>query len=184
MANDLAEQGYVVLAADMFNGQVATTPDQAMQLASAVRENPSEAISNLQSAVRYLGSLENVNASRIGSLGWCFGGGQSLQLALNTEAEYPLAATVLYYGSLVTEEEELTKIQWPVLGIFGDQDESIPVADADRFEQALNSTGVPNEIYIYQGVGHAFANPSGDNYSPEETSDAWQKTLAFLKRNL
>jgi len=184
MANELAEQGYVVLAADMFNGQVATTPDQAMKFSGAVRENPSEAISNLQAAVRYLGSLENVNASRIGSLGWCFGGGQSLQLALNTEAEHPLAATVLYYGNLVTDQEELTKIQWPVLGIFGDQDESILVADVDRFEQVLNSTGVPNEIYVYEGVGHAFANPSGDNYSPRETSDAWQKTLAFLKRNL
>jgi carboxymethylenebutenolidase len=82
------------------------------------------------------------------------------------------------------DEEELTKIQWPVLGIFGDQDESIPVEDVDRFGQALNSTGVPNEIYIYEGVGHAFANPSGDNYAPEQTGDAWQKTLAFLKRNL
>ncbi|MGC1132827.1 MAG: dienelactone hydrolase family protein [Nitrososphaeraceae archaeon] len=184
MANELAEQGYVVLAADMFNGQVATTPDQAMQFSGAVRENPSEAISNLQAAVRYLGSLENVNASRIGSLGWCFGGGQSLQLALNTEAEHPLAATVIYYGNLVTDQEELTKIQWPVLGIFGDQDESIPVEDVDRFGQALNSTGVPNEIYIYEGVGHAFANPSGDNYAAEQTGDAWQKTLDFLKRNL
>ena len=184
MANELAEQGYVVLAADMFNGQVATTPDQAMQFSGAVRENPSEAISNLQAAVRYLGSLENVNASRIGSLGWCFGGGQSLQLALNTEAEHPLTATVIYYGNLVTDQEELAKIQWPVLGIFGDQDESILVADVDRFEQVLNSTGVPNEIHVYEGVGHAFANPSGDNYSPRETSDAWQKTLAFLKRNL
>lgn len=184
MANELAEQGYVVLAADMFNGQVATTPEQAMQLAGGVRDNPSGAISNLQAAVRYLGSLESVNASRIGSLGWCFGGGQSLQLSLNTEAENPLAATVIYYGNLVMDEEELTKIQWPVLGIFGDQDESIPVEDVDRFEQALNSTGVPNEIYIYEGVGHAFANPSGDNYAPEQTGDAWQKTLAFLKRNL
>ena len=184
MANELAEQGYVVLAADMYSGQVATTPEQAMQFAGAVRENPSEAISNLQAAVRYLGSLESVNASRIASLGWCFGGGQSLQLSLNTEAENPLATTVIYYGNLVMDEEELTKIQWPVLGIFGDQDESIPVEDVDRFGQALNSTGVPNEIYIYEGVGHAFANPSGDNYAPEQTGDTWQKTLAFLKRNL
>lgn len=95
-----------------------------------------------------MASLENVNASRIGSLGWCFGGGQSLQLALNTETEYPLAATVIYYGNLVTDGEELAKIQWPVLGIFGDQDESIPVLDVDRFEQVLNSTGVPNFTFL------------------------------------
>jgi carboxymethylenebutenolidase len=75
MANELAKQGYVVLAADMYDGQVATTPDQAMPLAGSVRENPSEAIANLQAAVRYLGSLEGVNSSRIASLGWCFGGG-------------------------------------------------------------------------------------------------------------
>src|ERR687898_1655568 len=183
MANELAKQGYVVLAADMYDGQVATTPDQAMQLVGSVRENPSEAIANLQAAVSYLGSLEGVNSSRIASLGWCFGGGQSLQLALNSE-ENPLAATVLYYGDLVLDEQELSKIQWPVLGIFGDQDESIPVENVTKFEQALNSTGVPNEIYIYEGVGHAFANPSGDNYAPEETSDAWQKTLAFLKKHV
>jgi carboxymethylenebutenolidase len=184
MANELAKQGYVVLAADMYSGQVATTPDQAMQLVGSVRENPSEAIANLQAAVGYLSSLENVNPSRIASLGWCFGGGQSLQLALNTEAENPLAATVLYYGDPVMDEQELSKIKWPILGIFGDQDESIPVENVTKFEQALNSTGVPNEIYIYEGVGHAFANPSGDNYAPEETRDAWEKTLAFLKKHV
>jgi carboxymethylenebutenolidase len=183
MANELAKQGYVVLAADMYGGQVATTPDQAMQLVGSVRENPSESIANLQAAVRYLGSLENVNSSRIASLGWCFGGGQSLQLALNSE-ENPLAATVLYYGNPVIDEQELSKIKWPVLGIFGDQDDSIPVENVTKFEQALNSTGIPNEIYIYEGVGHAFANPSGDNYAPEQTADAWNKTLAFLKKHV
>jgi carboxymethylenebutenolidase len=184
MANELAEQGYVVLAADMFNGQVATTPEQAMQLSGSVRENPSEAIANLQAAVSYLSSLENVNASRIASLGWCFGGGQSLQLALNTEPEHPLASTVIYYGDLVTDPEEISKIKWPVLGIFGDQDESISVDQVREFENTMNATGIPNEIYIYEGVGHAFANPSGDNYAPQETTDAWEKTLAFLDRNL
>jgi carboxymethylenebutenolidase len=69
-----------------------------------------------------------------------------------------------------------------VLGIFGDQDQSIPVDSVKQFEQALNEIGVINEIYIYPGVGHAFANPSGDNYAPKETADAWEKTLAFLDK--
>jgi carboxymethylenebutenolidase len=181
MANELASEGYVVLAADLYNGEVATTPDKAMQLVGTVRENPEQAISNLQSAVQYLASLPNVNSSRIASLGWCFGGGQSLQLALNSE-QNPLAATVIYYGNLVNDTNELSKINWPVLGIFGDQDQSIPVESVNAFEQALNETGITNEIYIYPGVGHAFANPSGDNYAPAETVDAWEKTLAFLKK--
>jgi carboxymethylenebutenolidase len=100
-------------------------------------------------------------------------------LALNSE-EHPLAATVIYYGNLVNDTQTLSKIKWPVLGIFGDQDQSIPVDSVMQFEQALNEIGIINEIYIYPGVGHAFANPSGDNYAPEETADAWKKTLTFL----
>jgi carboxymethylenebutenolidase len=107
MADQLAGEGYVVLAADLFNGTVATTPEEAAKLAGSVRDNPSNTIANLQAAVRYLASLEDVNLSRIASLGWCFGGGQSLQLALNTESEFPLAATALYYGNLITDQQEL-----------------------------------------------------------------------------
>ena len=183
MADELASEGYVVLAADLYNGEVATDPNRARELSSSVRENPQQAITNLQSAVQYLASLPNVNGSRIASLGWCFGGGQSLQLALNSE-QHPLAATVIYYGNLVNDTKELSKIKWPVLGIFGDQDNSIPVDSVRAFGRGLNETGVTNEIYIYPGVGHAFANPSGDNYAPQETTDAWQKTLTFLDKYL
>jgi carboxymethylenebutenolidase len=184
MAENLAKEGYVVLAVDLYNGQVANTTESAQNLVSKVRDNPSESINNLQHAVRYLASLENVNSSKIASLGWCFGGGQSLQLALNTEPEYPLAATIIYYGNLVSDQESISKIKWPVLGIFGDQDQSISVQSVKQFEEALNENGITNEIYIYKGVGHAFANPSGDNYAPQETQDAWEKTISFLKKYL
>ena len=117
---------------------------------------------------------------RAESLGWCFGGGQSLQLAVNE----PLDATVIYYGNLVTDEKQLLKIGWPVLGIFGDKDTSIPVSSVNEFDASLDKLKITNEIYIYPGVGHAFANPSGMNYAPEQTRDAWEKTLAFLDKNL
>ena len=184
MAETLAKEGYVVLAVDLYNSQVANTTESAQNLVSKVRENPSESINNLQHAVRYLASLENVNSSKIASLGWCFGGGQSLQLALNAEPEYPLSATIIYYGNLVSDQESISKIKWPVLGIFGDQDESISVQSVKQFEEGLNANGITNEIYIYKGVGHAFANPSGDNYAPQETQDAWEKTVSFLKQYL
>jgi carboxymethylenebutenolidase len=183
MADTLAKEGYVVLAVDLFNGQVASNQQEAGPLSDAVRENPTEAIANLRAAVRYLASLENVNPSQISSLGWCFGGQQSLQLALNTEPKYPLASTVIYYGRLVSDPDELSKIKWPVLGIFGDQDDSIPVENVTNFKAALDSIGIPNEIYVYKGVGHAFANPSRDSYAPDQTADAWNKTLLFLKNS-
>ena len=181
-AEKLANEGYAVLAVDLYGGQVAEEPEAAMRLSSGVRNNPDGAIENLQAAVSHLSGLSNVNSSRIASLGWCFGGGQSLQLALNTEQ--PLAATVIYYGSLVTDAEALSAIEWPVLGIFGSIDQSIPVQTVRDFEAALNSNEIPNEIHIYEGVGHAFANPSGDNYAADETADAWAETLDFLSEHV
>jgi carboxymethylenebutenolidase len=182
MANLLAKQGFVVLAADLYKGEVADNPERAMELVQIARNNQNISINNLQSAVKYLSLLPNVDSSKIASLGWCFGGGQSLQLALNSQ-EHPLAATILYYGTpLVTDKALLSKIKWPVLGIFGDKDQAIPVEEINQFGTSLNQSGITNNMHIYKGLGHAFANPSGDNYAPKETEDAWQKTLSFLKK--
>ena len=183
MANLLARNGYVVLAVDLFKGEVTTDRNRSSELSQYVRDNQDIATANLKSAVKYLSSLPNVNPEKIVSLGWCFGGGQSLQLALNSQ-DHPLAATIIYYGRLLTDNASLANINWPVLSVFGDQDKSISVDSVKAFEMALNSNGIPNEIYIYKGVGHAFANPSGENYAPKETQDAWQKTLAFLEKHV
>lgn len=182
-ANLLARNGYVVLAADLFNGEVTTDQDRSRQLTTAIRENPDLAINNLKAAVTYLQTLDNVDPSKIASLGWCFGGQQSLQLALNSK-DNPLAATVIYYGRLSNDTQALSNISWPILGIFGDQDQSISVDSVNQFQKALNETGITNEIYIYPNVGHAFANPSNDNYAPNETADAWKRTLSFLDKYL
>lgn len=183
MANLLARSGYVVLAVDLFKGEVTTDRNRSSELTQYVRDNQDMATANLKSAIKYLTSLQNVNPDKIVSLGWCFGGGQSLQLALNSQ-DHPLSATIIYYGRLVTDNATLAKIKWPVLGIFGDQDTSIPVDTVKAFESALNANSIPNEIHIYKGVGHAFANPSGDNYAPNETKDAWDRTLSFLDKHL
>jgi carboxymethylenebutenolidase len=185
MARTLAKQaGYAVLAVDLFKGQSTRDPNQAMQLVKSVRDNSHEAISNLQAAVKYVSSLPFVNSSKIASIGWCFGGGQSLQLALHSE-QHPLAASILYYGTpLVTDKQELSKIKWPVLGIFGDHDHANPLPLINTFKAALDNDGITNEILIYKGLGHAFANPSGTNYAPVQTVDAWQKTLIFLNKYL
>ncbi len=181
-ANILAKSGYVVLAVDLFNGEISTDQNRSRELTSMIRENPGIAIENMKSAVSYLGSLENVNASRIASLGWCFGGGQSLQLALNSQ-DQPLSATIIYYGvPLTNDTKALSNIQWPVLGIFGDKDTAIPVDTVKQFQHALTELGIKNEIYIYPGVGHAFANPSNPNYASNETADSWKKTLNFLNK--
>lgn len=176
MAEALAKEGYLVLAVDLF-GKVVEEQAEARALTSAF--NQTVGTQNLRAAADYLRSQ---GATKIASLGWCFGGRQSIELATSGEE---LAATVVYYGGgLATTTAKLAPIKWPVLGIFGDQDQAISVETVGAFESALNTLGVDNDIYIYPGVGHAFANPSGMNYAPEETKDAWEKTVAFLKEHL
>jgi carboxymethylenebutenolidase len=177
MARQLASEGYQVLAVDLYNGTVATTPDEAMKQVQSV--NQEEMKKNMQAAVDY---MRRNGASRIASLGWCFGGGQSLALALSGEQ---LDGTILYYGTpLITDTEKLKAIDWPVLGIFGDKDAAIPIDSIHTFDQNLQAAGVEHSVVMYPGLGHAFANPSGQNYAATETKDAWSKTLAFLKQNL
>jgi len=114
MVDELAKEGYVVLTVDLYTGHVTTSPDQAMGLVNSARENQNESPSNLKAAVSHLKTLDNVNASKIAAFGWCFGGGQALQLALNTDPGSPLAATILYSMNVVTDQEQLSKINRPI----------------------------------------------------------------------
>ena len=177
MAEKLASHGYVVFAVDLYDGQVGTTADEARQLRSSFEQ--SQWTENMNTAVTYL--EENHMPTSLGSIGWCFGGAQSLNLALDNS---DMDATVIYYGQLVTEAEELSSINWPVLGIFAELDNGIPPETVRQFESALNEVGIENDITIYPDVNHAFANPSGDRYAPDEAKDAWGKTLEFFKQNL
>ena len=177
MARKLASEGYMVLAVDLYNGKVASSPDDARKYVSAVDQK--QANENMKAAYDFLKSRQ---AAKVASLGWCFGGGKSLALAVSG---VPLSATVLYYGTpLITDPNELSAIKWPVHGVFGNKDQAIPVEKVKEFEAALDQNNIENEIYVYPGVGHAFANPTGQNYAAQETKDAWAKTLAFLKKNL
>ena len=180
MARQLAAEGYVVLAVDLFEGKVAKNTTEARELSTKARNDIPTAVSNMKSAVQFLKNQNNVDDNKIASMGWCFGGGMSMQLALNEK----LSAAIIYYGQLETDKEKLKVIEWPVLGIFGEKDTSIPVESVKQFDAALDELGIENEIYVYPKVGHAFANPSGMNYAAEETKDAWKKTVEFLDRNL
>jgi carboxymethylenebutenolidase len=177
MARGLASHGYVAMAVDLYAGQVATTPDGARQILLSFDEQ--KGISNINSAANFL--RQNYNVTKIGTIGWCFGGSQSLNYALSGNK---IDATVIYYGQPVMDTTKLSLIKWPVLGFFGENDQSIPVDKVRQFKSILDSIGVQNEIHIYLGLGHAFANPSGASYAPKETGDAWNKTLSFMDRYL
>ncbi len=179
-ASKLADQGYVALAVDLYRGKVATTPEEAHELMRGVPED--RAKRDLHAAFDFLKSQKNVKADRIGSIGWCMGGGYSLDVALQ---EPTLAAAVINYGHLATDPESLKKINAAILGIFGGQDKGIPVEDVKKFEQTLKQLGKKIEIKIYPDAGHAFENPNNKaGYRAEDAADAWRITLDFLQRTL
>jgi len=179
MARRLAGEGYVALAVDLYGGKVASAPEEARELTGAVRDDPEAAEANLREAHAF---LKQHGATKIGTIGWCFGGGWSLKTGLILAGQ--VDATVVYYGRLVTDPEELKAVQAPVLGIFGSEDQGIPVETVREFEKAMKELGKDVRVHVYEGADHAFANPSGTRYNAEAAEDAWAKTLAFLAETL
>src|SRR5713226_3087773 len=179
-ASKLADQGYAALALDLYRGKVATTPEEAHEFMRGVPED--RASRDLHAAVEFLKSQKNVKKDRIGSIGWCMGGGYSLDVALQ---EPTLAAAVINYGHLATDPEALKKINAPILGLFGGQDHGIPPDDVKKFGAALDQLGKKIDIKIYDDAGHAFENPHNkDGYRAADAADAWNRTVSFLADNL
>ncbi len=123
-----------------------------------------------------------MNKNKIGSIGWCMGGGLSLQLAVH---EPKLADCVVNYGAMPTDAGDIQKIKAPVLGNFGAEDQGIPPSAVEKFEKAMQAANKPIDVKIYEGAGHAFENPNNKlGYRPEAAEDAWSRTLNFLNKTL
>jgi carboxymethylenebutenolidase len=180
MADRLAGEGFIVLAVDLFGGASATTPEQARQQMLRVVENPQPANENMRQAYEFVHST--AGAPRVGSLGWCFGGGWSLNTAMLLPEE--IDATVIYYGQVTDDEEKLRPIGSPILGLFGGHDKGITVESVQNFEMALERLRKNFDIHIYPDADHAFANPTGTAYNATAAEDAWQKTVEFLNLHL
>jgi carboxymethylenebutenolidase len=181
MTEKLAAEGYTALAVDLYEGQVADKPEDAMTFMKKASQNQKNFDSNVEQAYDYLKT--KTKAGKIGTIGWCFGGTSSLNTALLLPKK--IDATVIYYGSgIESDRNKLKVLEMPILGIFAELDQSIPVAKVKQFEQTLKSLGKSVEIDIYPNADHAFANPSGTRYNATAAEDAWKKTIAFLKKNL
>ncbi|HSD89575.1 MAG TPA: dienelactone hydrolase family protein [Kofleriaceae bacterium] len=173
-ADRLAGTGWAALAVDLYGGTVATTPDQAMAAMKAV--DPAKAKATIDAAIEFLAKDPRVAAKKRAVIGWCFGGGWSLQTAL---AHPELDGVIMYYGQLETDPAKIGVIKGQLLGVFANRDKGIPPAQVDKFEAALKQAGVKATIYRYD-ADHAFANPSNPKYDEKSAGDAWSHVLAFL----
>jgi carboxymethylenebutenolidase len=179
-AQKYAAQGYVALAVDLYRGKVATNQDEAHILMRGLPDD--RGIRDLEAAFTFLSSRPDVNAGKIGSIGWCMGGSWSIKLAVDQPR---LAASVVNYGWLPSEPALVAKIKAPVQGNFGADDQGIPPKDVKTFEAAMKADGKIADIKIYDGAGHAFQNPNNkQGYRPEATADASQRISAFFQKYL
>lgn len=170
----LAREGYAALAVDLYAGKVTTNPDEAMKFMKGAK--PEELKKAIAAGIAMLRTDERVKAPKVASIGWCFGGGWSLQTAL-MDAE--LAGAVMYYGFPVMDEKALAKIGGKLMAHFGDKDTFIPTKQVSAFEAALKNAGVSATIHRYD-ANHAFANPSGAHYDGAHAETAWTRSKAFL----
>lgn len=166
-----AELGYRAVAVDLYNGQVTSDAARAGELMKAVSQP--EADAKLKAGLAHL----QQSGRKLATIGWCFGGGQSLRASLLMPEA--VSATVIYYGEPVLDVDQLKKLQGPVLGIFANRDEWITPAKVDAFEKAMKTAGKTLVVRRYD-ADHAFANPSGQRYDEAAAKDAWEVTRSFL----
>jgi carboxymethylenebutenolidase len=135
---------------------------------------------DLVRAVEYLNAQSFVQHGKIGSVGFCFGGGMSINLACHAK----LAACVVFYGENPSPIDLVGKIESPVLGLYGAEDERINTS-LDQLVRAMTQNKKDFEMRIYHGAGHAFFNDTNKfTYNPAAAKDAWDRVLRFYSRTL
>ncbi len=181
MADLLSEQGYVVLAPDTYRGAVAATVPGAIFLRVTVPK--ARVDSDMQAAYSFLAAQDTVDPARIAVMGFCYGGGVALRHALENA---DLAAVINLYGDTVSDPAAFGALldgNTPLLGIFGAEDQQIPVAEVEAFRTALDEAAVESTVTIYSGVGHAFVYPESLQEGGA-ARDAWTQILTFLAETL
>ncbi|MDB5110072.1 MAG: dienelactone hydrolase family protein [Mucilaginibacter sp.] len=170
--NDLGNVN--VIALDLYDGKIATTREDAGKFMQQVKDDRAQAI--IKGAIAYAGPK-----ARIATIGWCFGGGWSLQASLLAGKQD--VACVMYYGMPEKSIERLKTLNTDVLGNFANKDQWINTKVVAQFEADMKTAG--KKLYVHQyDADHAFANPSNPSYDSEATKNAYAYTIAYLKPRL
>ena len=179
-ARTLAARGYVVLAVDLYRGEVAHDTEEAHELMRGLPDD--RALRDVAAAYAYLAARPDVRNTSIGAIGWNMGGWYALQLAIH---EPRLAACVVNDSALPTDRADIARIRAPVLGNFGADDRGIPPAALSEFQKTMQAAGESADMKTYPGASDGFDEPTdSDHYRPDAAADAWNRTLAFFAKTL
>ena len=174
-ADRLAGAGFSVVAPDLVRGRIASTIEEAEDLASSKDDDHADAVA-LAAIDRLAGSKA---ASKVAAVGFSMGAAWAMWCAAQRPS---VAVSVVYYGTI--QGPSLTRASVPVLGHFAEADPYEPDEAILVFEQALRDAGRRADIHRYRGTGHWFAEPSRDAWRPEAAELAFDRTVAFLREHL
>lgn len=163
-----------VIALDLYDKKVASSRDSAAKYMQAVKTERAESI--IKGALKYAGTNAN-----IATIGWCFGGGWSMQAALLAGKQ--CKACVMYYGMPEENLEKIKTLNSPVLFVWPEQDKWINKEVVDKFKSNMNTDKKSLTVLNYN-ADHAFANPSNPKYSKEFADDAFTKAMNFIKKEM
>ena len=178
VAAEFARLGYVALALDMYDGKLAAPGDRETARRYMKAVDPVRGTATVKAWDQWLKAHKKATG-KVGTVGWCFGGGWSL----NASIAEPVDATVIYYGRVNAEAAELKALKGPVLGHFATRDKWINSKMVSAFEAEMKKAGKTITSHWYE-ADHAFANPTGARYDKADARIAWERTLAFYKANL
>jgi carboxymethylenebutenolidase len=182
VARRVARAGYVALAIDLLSRQGGTSqfPNPTDAGTAYGRTTPDGRLADLRSSVAYLRSLPDVIADRIGTVGFCAGGGNAWLLAISGE---PVVAIVIYYGAPVPSAEFVPDINGKLLCHYAELDRNLSIT-ASGIVPALINTRRTFGFHVWEGVGHAFNNDTGAAFDQNVACQAWGQTLEFFARHL
>jgi carboxymethylenebutenolidase len=178
-ADLLAQDGYVVVAPDLMRGR--TTRWLPSAIWQTVRAPQERVRADLDATVAAFASDAAVDLERLAVMGFCFGGRMSLLYALERPS---VVATGVFYGNVEGDPDVLRRLGGPVLGVFGADDGSIPLAEVAAFERGLAAAGVAHEVRVFDGVGHAFVTTAEAIAADPVQGEAWALLRAFLRRTV
>jgi dienelactone hydrolase len=189
-ANMLAKEGYIAMAVDMYgNGKTADHPKDAGAFATAVNKDPAGALARFKAAMATLDKQPQTDRTRIAAMGYCFGGGQVLNMARDG---LPLKGVVSFHGSLATDNPaKPDQIKARIRVFTGAEDPMAPPDVVKAFEKEMQDAHADYNLVSYPDAMHAFTNPDADKlgkefklplkYDAAADHDSWTQTLAFFK---
>jgi len=168
------ELGVNVIALDLYDNRVAANREDAGKYMQMVKTERAMAI--IKGAYAYAG-----NNAKVFTIGWCFGGGWSLQTSI--EGGKQAIGCMMYYGQPEKNVDRLKTINCDVIGFFGNQDQWPSPAVVDQFEKDAVAAGIKLQANRYE-ANHGFANPSNPSFNVGAKEDAHKKVVAFVQERM